>query len=313
MVTPVQHLRSSIPTSWRSAYYFQVIANKAGKGLANHLCKLLHYQLGDLSSLPPFPTHIWGSPPPPLSPRESEIVPPAISSILSSGVGSQFYEKATIGPTLPGWVVPHDECQQIAWKLCPPPADPVKTKRQWEWIYPRDLSQVGETLSQRLKKRMRDMKDGGFVWSPDPASPGILDYVVYAGYRSRPDAPLSHRESEPCGIRFAEKHGGEEAIVLFSTFSYGLTVNCVDNLAVEDLPLMLQLLDEQGGKTGSVDARAWGMKLDSDLGKAWASVEGREVKVGAKEVTTGDLLAVAWYGGEKDERQMADMQMWCWA
>lgn len=276
--------------------------------------KLLHYVLGPSSTLPPFPTSIWGAPPPPLSPEDRTLLPPGIASLLSSGVGPTFYERATIGPDLPGWIVPFDDCQQVSWNLLPP-SSPTPSG-DWEWIYPSDLPAIGQTMSGKMRNRLiEDYRDSNIpVWSPDPASPGILAYTNYAGYRSRPNVPVSQRGKEPCGIRFLMNgKRKEEGLVLFTVFSYGLMITCIDNLEVEDLEIMLRALDEEGARGGVKFARVWGLLPDSPLVQAWTKMEVRDVKVGEKELETGDYLAIAWYGNPEERGKMVDMQMWCWA
>src|SRR6478735_7386595 len=113
-------------------------------GFATRMLQLLHYMLADPVNLPPFP-EAWGSHPPrpihqkpsphvsfPLPGQRSvsladlqrgirpDFLPAGIASILWSDVGYTFYEKCSIGETLPGWVADAKENTEIVWSLLPP-------------------------------------------------------------------------------------------------------------------------------------------------------------------------------------------------
>ncbi|KAI9637278.1 uncharacterized protein MKK02DRAFT_23838 [Dioszegia hungarica] len=285
------------------------------QGYASHLLSLLHYLLGDPVSLPPFPTHRWGPPPPLLSAADHAQFPPGIASVLFSDVGSTFYERATIGLDWTGYIVEEESCHQVTWEL---KHRPGPTEHQWDWIYLRDLSAVSGELSRGARKRMESAHPDSTtsVWAPDPASDGTLAFVPTTAvwWRSNPTSVL---EAEICGVRLpAIKADQEEAIVLFTAgqalIGDAMLVTYVHNLDADQLPLLNEALDEVGSRMGLKEGWIWGLEQASELGKAWMSLSGRKVKAGRRDETMGHLLGVAWYGTPESRGELADSAMWTW-
>lgn len=128
--------------------------------------------------------------------RPSDMVdfPYAIASLLDSGVGPVFYERATIGLDLPGWITKEEECQYVTWKLRPVVSQPsdadgmLQREKGWEWIYPSAYPDLERLFTAAKRDKLRSLPAGkGAVWACDPASPGLLDYIPRRSQYFRPD------------------------------------------------------------------------------------------------------------------------------
>ena len=237
--------------------------------------------------------------------------------MLYSVVGPTFYEKVTIGQNLPGWVVNPSHSMEISWSLRAP-STPIEStsKSAWDWIYTRDLPAIGETLSTAARKDlMAKHQDSTIpVWMTDPASPGVLSYIPCRVMRPR-SADWTHvYDTEPVGVRLPHlgRSGRGDAIVLFAnalTLMPGLLVTYVYNFDADQLPTLLQALDEVGAKAGTKRGLVWGIAGDSPLGKAWLGQVDREVKL-ERRGDSENLLGVAWYGEAERRGEVADTQMY---
>jgi hypothetical protein len=284
------------------------------------MLRLLHYHISLPATLPPFPAALWGSPPPALSAGDRVRLPPAVNSILYSDVGPKFYERATIGPDRPGWIVRGEQdCQEIRWNLSAHP--PSGTT--YDWIYARDLPAVTKQLSDATRARLaHDYRDAQApIWCTDPASPGTLSYVPFSFMPKRAEDRETNLQIVPCGVRLpASEEGQEESVVIFTLSTEGgplgqaLVVNYTHQLDTARLPLLLGALDEIGAEYGLKDALVWGVDPKSSLGEAWMGQEGRQVQAAQRPDIKGHLLGIAWYGGAEAVGEVLDTgcQVWAW-
>ncbi|WVQ99871.1 hypothetical protein IAU59_007014 [Kwoniella sp. CBS 9459] len=322
VVTPKQHLKN---------------------GYATRLLSLLHHQLSPGSFPPPTTgTPSLPSPPPTAGSTTLPSLPRGIGSILWSDVGSTFYAKCA--PTLgrKGWVVDDAQVQELAWKLNPPPpssssaaSGAVQLPEGWRWIYLSDLPSVGQQLSAIARKKLEKIvTTDRAVFMTDPASEGTLSYVPAKGTWTR-RAPEG-LDPEPVGVKFTPGHdqsrnpsngeeAGTETIVLFSLglMSIGprLLITLIHDLSPNDLPTLLNLLDQLGAKAGQKEGWVWDLKEGTDADKAlreaWKA-QREIVDLGRRQEIDGHLLGVAWYGppdgadDSKEGGELIDGQMWTW-
>lgn len=238
-----------------------------------------------------------------------------MTSILFSGVGSTFYERATIGPKWPGWIIRDDEVQRITWKLAPRTGSKEGATHR-DWLYTRDLNDIGKILSEKRREELStEYQDSTqIIWTSDPASTGILAYVPSQVLRPRSEDFKTVYDTEPVGIRLPGlRPGQEECIVLFANserrVGRGTLITYIHNLDPERLPILLEALDEAGEKAGLDTGIVWGVQSDSPLGQAWLSQDGRDAKAERREENS-NLFGVAWYGKPEDRGKVIDTQIW---
>lgn len=236
--------------------------------------------------------------------------------MLYSDVGHQFYKRCTIGLDRPGWVVNmEDHCQLITCKLAPLTSAPSQPPAR-SWLFTKDLPTVAQELS--TAKREEISAQPGSSWCADPLSPGILAYIPSRVLRPRAKDFAHVFDTEPCRIRLSSlKPDRRDTIVLFANsmgkISRGLLVTYVHNLHPEQLPALLDALDEAGAMAGLDEGMVWGIHPESELGRAWVRQEGRGAVARTRPEKDGHLLGVAWYGGKPEEQAvLADTQMFSW-
>jgi hypothetical protein len=296
-----------------------------GKKYAMVMLQQLHYLLAPEGALPAYP-EVWGQPPA-LSPEERMLVPPAMCSLLSSDIGSSFYEKCTIGLDKPGWVVDPDNQHQIEWSIkpitresLPPPSDPP-SGGDWTLVYDRDMPALTSDLSILAKASLRDAQPSlPIALQQDPASEGLLDFIHRRStFGPQPEwRDISHPDwpaNEPRAVR---KHNadGTETIVLFTISNYELApetflITYIHNLLPGDVSSLLDKLDQVCAGTGLKKGLVWDIAHDSILGKAWTEVEGRQAECSQRAGIDGHLLALAWYT-PTGEGEFVDRQMYNW-
>lgn len=202
---------------------------------------------------------------------------------------------------------------ELVWKIKQPSNS--SGSKEYQWLYPRDLLSIGEELSEAMKVYSEKKDFGGNVWTQDLTSPGTLSYIPKRAAWDRSSDWSIRYEGEPCGIRIpSTREGGMEAIVIFTwstkvleprvliTFKHALTV--------DQLPNLLEALDEIGSKGKREEGWIWNIDPDSDLVKAWSQLDGRDIVVKKRAERDGHLLGVAWYG--PGEGRLLDGQMWSW-
>ena len=303
VVTPVKHHRELLDYDVRSSSKLLT-----GHGYATHMLRLLHYHIGDPSTLPPFPS-AWGAPPRAL--RDPSAVPPSIASILWSDVGSEFYSKCTIGSDLPGWTM--DFCNtELTWSILPD-SKPLPDDPKWEWIYPNQLPSVGEEMSALARKKMQDIDTSQrTIFQNDPASPGLLSFIYTRGSWRTPEIKLS----DPCGVRLRHEGVKDDTIVIFAPKNPSLgdrvLISCIHNLDPSDLPALLRVLDPIGARVGHPVGWTIGMQPDDPVVKAWQGLKDRKVSFGQRGEGIDHLLGTAYYGSADEKRELLDCQMWGW-
>lgn len=119
---------------------------------ADHLLTRPPDVLAPLPSLPPFPSHLWGSlPPSPPAGRSQD----ASFAVLYSDIGREFYKNCTQGEgesARLGWV----EGGSVGrfWVLNP--EENGKEKEGTEWLERKGVKAFEEDMSQRMLKRFRE-------------------------------------------------------------------------------------------------------------------------------------------------------------
>nr|XP_031857295.1 uncharacterized protein CI109_007315 [Kwoniella shandongensis]KAA5524367.1 hypothetical protein CI109_007315 [Kwoniella shandongensis] len=93
------------------------------KGYARLALQLGHYVLGKPDKLPPFPTKVWGQPPP-------ITLGDATASLLYSDVGPKYYQSCTIGEHLDGWKEQGSVITE--WYLTD--LREIEEAGDWEWV-----------------------------------------------------------------------------------------------------------------------------------------------------------------------------------
>ncbi|WVQ82555.1 hypothetical protein IAT38_004684 [Cryptococcus sp. DSM 104549] len=284
------------------------------KGYATRMLSLLHHHLGPLNTLPPIPKS-WGGPQQAdyIPPFPSSMLPKAVGSILWTDVGSNFYARCSIGTTRPGWVVDDSSSSEVVWKILPPEGT---IDSSVEWLYQEDMPSVTDELSARLKAQLQraDTSEHS-LFAHDPASPGALTFIQTLGDWNNP--PI--RDNIPLGLRIRLPSGNtqDDTIVLFAlnnkAIGSRLLVTYVSNLKPVQLPVVLRAFDELAVEAGHSLGWAWGLDPESELVDTWKKLPGREARSGRRQEIDGLLLAVAWYGEEKEDGRLFDGQMWGWS
>jgi hypothetical protein len=230
VVTPIRYQRESrtrnpgcYPTYLMTPQIYLSLTQRyaltpAGRGLAKHLLRLLHYAIADPSTLPTFPSS-WGSPPPPLPSDLTPLLPKAIASILWSEVGSTFYDRASIGEDLPGWVVRDCDIMELRWSVstvstgeddeAARSTGPVGSAGSggdaggaWELFYDDQLPSVVEYLSKARAHSLVTTQRAQTAFAPDPASPGTISFVRLNASTRPPPVSLDTTIPQPVGARW---------------------------------------------------------------------------------------------------------------
>lgn len=241
-------------------------------------------------------------------------MPGAIGSILWSDIGSQFYEKCTIGTSRPGWVVKEHHVTELVWTVLPASSTRSETEGEykWEWIMKDELPTIANKLKEGVKADLQSRRADGTVYRPDPTSPGLLDWINVRGPWLSSVQPQG---DEPLGIKTVSPDG-VETIVLFCAYNEHidkrLLITFIHNLTPAQLPSLLAKLDTVAHRAGRIEGWIWGLDLDSELVGAWKGLKDRNVVTGARAEKAGHLLGVAWYGDEQDKGEFVDWQMWDW-
>lgn len=317
-----------------------------GMGFATRMLQLLHYMLADPATLPPFP-EAWGSPPPrpihrkpsphvslPLPGQRSvsvadlqrgprpDFLPAGIASILWSDVGYTFYEKCSIGETLPGWVADAKENTEIVWSLLPPTPDALD---DWEVLDRSALRKVTPTIASAAAVSLASAPKDAPAWCIDPSSPGVLSFVPFRDVDSALEPPPGALN---VGLRLKAKFPTttkssveQDTIVLVALHNTAigprLLITNLCNVQPEHLPSLLRALDVLGAQIGRTEGWAFGIAPDHPLAEAWKAETERRVTVGQRADVKGHLLGVAWYGKGKGKGggkrgTLVDTQMWGW-
>jgi hypothetical protein len=311
------------------------------------MLQLLHYLLANPADLPPFPAS-WGYAPnpsvyldhpqvpkpfphssDPTTRREVAGLPPGtrpywlpagVASILWSDVGYTFYEKCTIGETLPGWVADAKENTEIVWSLLPPTTGALD---DWEVLDRSALRKVTPTIASAAAASLASAPKDAPAWCIDPSSPGVLSFVPFRDVDSALEPPpgvlnvgLRLKSKSPTTTKSSVE---QDTIVLLALHNTAigprLLITNLCNVQPEHLPSLLRALDVLGAEIGRADGWAFGIAPDHPLAEAWKAETGRRVTVGPRADVKGHLLGVAWYGkgdGRGKRGTLVDTQMWGW-
>lgn len=295
------------------------------------MLKLLHYCIADPTNMPSFPSE-WGAPPV-VTEQDRKIVPFCLASTLWSDVGSNFYEKCTVGRDRPGWVSRDEEKREVVWKILPSASasdleldaksdSNEESSSEWKWIHLADLETansngVGADMSIAARQTLLQANGETTLFAHDPAPPSCLAAVPLRCFDARPSSWTVPASEEPVGIRIPPTSPeGKEALVLFvwsdNMIGPRVLITHIANLTPDQLPTLLQALDKIGNQSGRKEGWVWGLDPESELVKAWKGMPGRETSVGNRPEYDGHLLGTAWYGKEEERGFTVDVDMWSW-
>jgi hypothetical protein len=244
--------------------------------------------------------------------------------VLESLVGTEFYERCTLGLDGPGYTFDNRHSRQLTWKLLGKSNTGHGTREDmaieawgshvWEPLSREDVEELVPTLVATQQARLIRTTSDRTLIAPDPSSQGFATYLPdHTSLAPRPSW-LEEGCPLPFGLRGNPTVSGtnEETPIVVLSFGHfqlvdQLLITSLQGVTPQLLPSLLATIDTLTAHTPFTEGWVWGLDPQSELVRTWKGLEGRDVHEKVREGDDAFQIGSIWYGFQGE---LADSQMW---